>query len=264
VNARSPYLASGLGHVLALAGLLSLSALQRPPALIPGVRIVSLGGAPRGGGGGKTVARSPAPPAAPVPPAEKPAAAVKPSPKAVQTAPPRERAKAASPHGALPAQKQEVVSKTAPKSPGKAADKPAPAVAVPAASTSGAAGRPGTASGTGSGSGPADGRGGVGIEADGEPGLAAGYLSLLRDKVAANWQPPPSIGRLGEARAVVYFVVSRAGGQPGNLTVQAPSGVSFFDRAALSAIQGAAPLPPLPGVWPYESIAIKFTFYQQY
>jgi protein TonB len=259
VNARSPYLASGLGHVLALVGLLSLSALQRPPAVIPGVRIVSLGGGARGGGGRPAVQAAERP-VAPAPPAEKPAASPKPSPKAAETAPPRERAKTASARGALPAQKQEIVSKTAPKAVGK----PATGLAArpPAASAAGAGAAAET--GSASGSGPASGHGGVGIEAEGESGFAAGYLALLRDKVAGNWQPPPSIGRLGEARAVIYFVVARSGGQPGSLAVHNPSGVSFFDRAALSAIQSAAPLPPLPAPWPYDSIAIKFTFYQQY
>ena len=249
MNARSPYLASGIGHALVLAGLLSLSALQRPPALVPGVRIVSLPGASGGGGPKRAaqVAERRPPPAQPEP---RPKPAVKP----LQKAPPeRKAAQAPDPRGARPAHKQEIVS----KSPSKQADV-APTPPVSAAATGAGRGTAGAQAGAGAGT------GGVGFESDGEIGPLSGYLGLLRDKVAANWQPPPAIGRTGVVRATVLFRILRAGGAPQSVEIQMSSGVPLFDRMALSAVLSAAPLQPLPSIWREDAVDIRFTFYQEY
>ena len=93
--------------------------------------------------------------------------------------------------------------------------------------------------------------------------MASEYLSLLRDKVAANWAAPP-VTRTGDVRAVVFFTILRGGGAPQALNVLVSSGEAGFDRAALRAVLDASPIPPLPQQWPHESISIKFTFFQQY
>jgi outer membrane biosynthesis protein TonB len=244
VSARSPYLASGNGHAIVLTGLLAVSALHRPPAIVPGVRIVTLPGGPRHGMGKEPKPPAAEKPAPPAPPQPKPA--VKPS----DTAPPtREAAKMPDPKGAKAARKPEVVSKTPTKPAPRPASSAGPSVVTPT-------GAPVVVPGTGAS--------GVGFEAEGDPGPLAGYLELLRDKVAANWAPPPSVGRSGIVRTVVYFVIPRAGGEPQQMVVQEGSGSSFFDRAALSAVLTSAPLQPLPSAWPEDSIAIKFTFHQEY
>jgi TonB family protein len=229
-----------------LTGLLTFSALQRPPAMVPGVRIVSLPGG--GGGGPKREARAPERQPAPTPPEVRP----KPASKPVDKAPPERKAQQPpDPRGARPARKQEIVSKT-PSRPADVAPTP-----------------PVSAAGTGAGSGSAAARagagtGGVGFEADGEIGPLSGYLGLLRDKVAANWQAPPGDGRTGVVRAVVFFEIRRAGGDPERVEIQVSSGIPLFDRMALSAVLSAAPLQPLPSVWREDAVDIRFTFYQEY
>jgi TonB family protein len=243
VNPRSPYLASSLGHVAVLAAVLALSVVQRPPAIVPKVRIVSLGGggspAPRPAAKKKEAAPAPArvePPPAPV---------KKPEPKKKESQSPPERlpAKAPEKSGVKPPQKREVVSKTTGPPPAAVT---AGAGAAPAATTAGAA--------------PS----GVGFETDADPGPLAGYLGLLRDKVATAWAAPVTVGRKGEVRAIVFFVIERGGGAPQQLSVQTSSGDPGFDRAALRAILNAAPLAPLPASWGTESIGIRFTFFQNY
>jgi TonB family protein len=246
VSARSPYFVSSLGHALFLGTLLTLAAVHRPPSIVPGVKIVALAGRSR-------VAPAPPAPAARVEPApaEKPsppAPVVEPKEKPQDTAPPERRPERQDPKGTKPPAPREIVSK-APSKPKPPAGSTAPAASAVAPSAAVAAGS------------AID----VGIEGgEGEPGIVSSYLALLRDKVAAAWQPPASIGRTGEARVTVSFSIERAGGQPVDLVVQAPSGASVYDLAAQRAVYNAAPLPPLPSAWPHDSIGIRFTFQQSY
>ena len=101
MNRRSPYVASSLGHVILLAAIATLSLVQRPPSIVPSVRIVTLGGGPRAQKA-KVAAKGP-PVAAPVKPAPVPAPVpAPPKPKAEEKkktpAPPeRKPVKAAEP-----------------------------------------------------------------------------------------------------------------------------------------------------------------------
>jgi TonB family protein len=248
VSGRSPYLASGIGHLVVLAGLLTLSMLQRSQVFVPGVRIVAF---PGGGGGHTKAAPEPEPKAeTPEPPPPKPVEPVK-KPEAKS---PLERKHEAppQPNGVRPARKEEIVSKSAGR-PKDVAPTPPVQATGPAASAA-----TGTRPGAGAGS------GGVGFEAEGDIGPLSGYLSLLRDKVAMSWRPPPGVGRTGLVTAVVYFRIPPGGGQPLDVAIASGSGSSFFDREALSAVVSAAPLQPLPGTWSGGTIGIKFTFHQEY
>jgi TonB family protein len=68
------------------------------------------------------------------------------------------------------------------------------------------------------------------------------YLSIVRDKVERNWNPPP--GAKG-AKVKVVFRVLRSG-RLGEAKLQEASGNSYFDRAAMRAILESDPFPPLP------------------
>jgi protein TonB len=248
LNPRSPYLASSILHATVLALAAALSLLHRAPPFVPNVRIVTLGGGgraesePAPGRRAQAVER-PAPAVVPKP--VPPAPVTKPKPDA-KSPPERPAAKAAEKTGVKPPAKRDIVSKAP-----SAAPKPAPAAtagATPAAAPAA------TASGSG----------GVGIETDAEPGPLAGYLGLLRDRVAQSWAAPLTAGRRGEVRCVVFFAIARGGGAPQALAVQVSSGDASFDRAAMRAILNAAPLAPLPASWGTDSIGIRFTFFQTY
>jgi len=259
VNVRNAYLVSSLGHAGVLALGFALANLVHTPAIVPGVHIVFGGaGAPAGGGRPAESKVTPKPPV-PIPKPKQPV--VEPPPpqkkKVEDKAPPqREAAKSPDPRGTRPPRDAGIVSKA-----------PSPPVAVAPASTSptasSAANVPGNTTRPGSGR---AGTGEVGVEAEGqgETGPAAGYLSLLRERVATAWEPPPTIDRAGEARVVVVFTVLAAGGKPEEISVQSSSGVSLFDRKAWAAVMDAAPLPPIPTHLGFGSFVIRFTFTQQY
>lgn len=245
MSSRSPYVASGLGHLVVLAGLLTLSMLQPSHVIVPGVRIVAF----PGGGGGRTEAvptpepkvEAPQPPP-PVEPVKKPEAK---SPLE------RKHERPPEPHGARPARKEEIVS----KSTGRPKDvAPTPPVQASGPATSVTTGP--VAAGASSG--------GVGYEAEGDIGPLSGYLGLLRDKVAMNWRPPPGVGHPGVVTAVVFFRIPPGGGAPLEVAMVSGSGNTFFDRSALSAVVSAAPLQPLPATWSGGTIGIRFTFHQEY
>jgi TonB family protein len=256
VNARSPYLLSTLGHVVVLGVLLSLTTLQRAPQVVTGVRLVALsGGGARGGRAGPPdrppapAVVTPAPPPAPKPkPVEKPE---KPAAKQPQANVP----KPAEARGARPSPDAGMVSKVEPKpAPAKAAGSTAAAVPMPGGS--GGTGPAGAAAGPGSGS-------GVGIEAEGDGGDAPWYWTTLRDKIAGAWRPPAGIGRSGEVRVRVRFVL-QPNGDVGSIEVRESSRVGLYDRSAMSAVFDARPFPPLPPELGAEPFGVTLTFHQQY
>jgi TonB family protein len=256
VSVRNAYLVSSVGHAGVLALGFALASLVRGPVIVPGVTIVLGGsGAPAGGPKKAEVRAGPKPTPPAVKPEPKPKPEVEPPPpktKPVDKAPPQRLApKPADVRGTKPPRDAGIVS----KAPSEVA------AATTARAEDSAASRATGTAGAGSGRG---GHGEVGIEAEGEAGPAAGYLSLLRERVANAWEPPVSIERNGEARTVVVFTVTKSGGMPEGLAVQTSSGVSLFDRRAMAAVADAAPLPPIPAHLGYGSIVIRFTFTQAY
>lgn len=70
------------------------------------------------------------------------------------------------------------------------------------------------------------------------------YLRLMTDKISRNWRNPYQ-GEQDTVLCTVYFRIQRDGTVTGE-RVEKSSGVSSFDRAALRAVIGSSPLPPLP------------------
>jgi len=83
------------------------------------------------------------------------------------------------------------------------------------------------------------------------------YLLLVRNRIAQNWAPPAGLG--GQAEAVVYFRISRAG-DIAAIRIETPSGSEFFDRAAQRAVLLSDPLPPLPLGWTGDALGVHFGF----
>jgi TonB family protein len=84
------------------------------------------------------------------------------------------------------------------------------------------------------------------------PGLS-GYLPLVREKIARNWNPPPGVR---EARSKVMFRILRSG-RVGEVKLQESSGNFYFDQAANRSILSSSPFPQLPEDYPREYLEIS-------
>jgi len=86
------------------------------------------------------------------------------------------------------------------------------------------------------------------------------YLVLVRNKIAANWEPPAGLATGGRrVRAVVYFRIARDGAVSG-MRMEGSSGLEFFDRSALRAIMISDPLPHLPTGFDGADLGVHFGF----
>lgn len=81
------------------------------------------------------------------------------------------------------------------------------------------------------------------------------YMTALQRRIKRGWFPPkiPTSNR-----TIVRFNISRDGELSG-LRISKSSGDAMTDKAALSAVENAAPLPHLPAGSP-ESVDVEFTF----
>jgi len=90
------------------------------------------------------------------------------------------------------------------------------------------------------------------------------YLAAIRNKIGAQWVPPPGLDATGRRiRATVYFRIHKDG-QISVAQVETPSGYSFFDQTTMRALLAATPLPPLPAGFTDNYLGVHFGFeYQQ-
>jgi len=118
---------------------------------------------------------------------------------------------------------------------------------------------PGSGTGLGTGIGPGSGTGlgtGIGVDAGNFPYM--GYVNILRNKVAQNWNPEPYPSS-SPKKVLVYFKILKDG-VVANLTVKESAGVSFIDRSAIRAIMNSAPFPPLPAGYADDYLGVYFMF----
>jgi len=86
------------------------------------------------------------------------------------------------------------------------------------------------------------------------------YLLLVRNKIAANWEPPAGLATGGRrVRAVIYFQISR-GGEVTGVRLESASGLEFFDHSALRAVTISDPLPHLPLGFDGADLGVHFGF----
>ena len=97
----------------------------------------------------------------------------------------------------------------------------------------------------------------------GDPSVAAladldwgPYLARLQRRVEQRWIPGQSNT---SRRSIVTFTINR-NGAVSNVRLAQTSGSQQTDSAAISAIQQASPLEPLPAAFPGQSVDIHFTF----
>ncbi len=81
------------------------------------------------------------------------------------------------------------------------------------------------------------------------------YMSALQARIKRHWYPPKN-PQANHVKAI--FEVYRNGSMTGLKLVQG-CGIPMADKAALTAIEAAAPFPPLPEGSP-ESITVEFSF----
>src|SRR6185503_13874581 len=74
------------------------------------------------------------------------------------------------------------------------------------------------------------------VAVDGPPFEFAYYLQLIRSRVGAVWSPPAGLVSAQPIRCIVRFRIQRDGRIRG-VSLETASGVEFFDRASLRAVQ---------------------------
>jgi TonB family protein len=82
------------------------------------------------------------------------------------------------------------------------------------------------------------------------------YLDMLRKKVAEQWHPELSNS---SAQTTIAFSISRTG-EVNQVYILQTSGSTVTDKAALKAVQRAAPFEPLPEDFPESQLHIQFRF----
>jgi TonB family protein len=84
------------------------------------------------------------------------------------------------------------------------------------------------------------------------PGLS-GYLPLVREKIARNWNPTPGVR---DARSKVLIRILRSG-RVGEVKLLESSGNFYFDQAANRSILSSSPFPQLPDEYPREYLEVS-------
>ena len=101
--------------------------------------------------------------------------------------------------------------------------------------------------------------------AAGRPSLNVYFQSTLKDaayqkqvfqKVAGTWKAPASAPAVGK-KCVVQATLSRDG-RVMTAVVSMPSGVKAWDKAALDAVEGSSPFPPLPSTYEQKTLEVHF------
>lgn len=133
--------------------------------------------------------------------------------------------------------------------------------------TSGSAGRPASV-GSGSGNSPYSlGSGNLGNPSPGNPNGRPGidaikepdfgpYMRDLQDRIKRRWEPP----RGNESKRVVLLFKIAKDGRLLKVTIVKGSGLPVADKAALDAVENAAPFKPLPPEFRGSDVEIQFTF----
>jgi len=143
-----------------------------------------------------------------------------------------------------------VTSKPEPK-------KTPPASKQPATKSEAASSSSGSSGSRGASATPAKtGGGGNSIKIEAAAFPYAYYSEAIQNRIESNWQAPEGPERL---IAVVYFKIAR-NGEIKDIKLEQASGSFEFDRAAISAVTYASPLPPLPVDYREPTLVIRYEF----
>jgi TonB family protein len=84
------------------------------------------------------------------------------------------------------------------------------------------------------------------------------YAEIIIERIKGNWYIPSNL-RKSQGRTTVVFFIDK-NGRYSDVHIVTPSGSSSLDLAALNAIIGSDPFPPLPKGFPGERVGAKFVF----
>ena len=84
------------------------------------------------------------------------------------------------------------------------------------------------------------------------------YANIIIERVKGNWSIPSNL-RNSQGRTTVIFYIDR-NGRFSDARIVVSSGSSSLDYAALSAVIGSNPFPPLPKGFPGDHVGAKFVF----
>jgi TonB family protein len=84
------------------------------------------------------------------------------------------------------------------------------------------------------------------------------YANIIIERVKGNWMIPSNL-RTSQGRTTVIFYIDRDG-RSADARIVISSGSNSLDIAALSAILGSNPFPPLPRGFPGDRVGAKFIF----
>jgi len=85
------------------------------------------------------------------------------------------------------------------------------------------------------------------------------YLSMMKNRIESNWEPPVNFNGRSAKKTIVHFTIERSG-RISDIRILEKSGDLLFDRSTLRALTAANPLPPLPYDYPEESQGVTFAF----
>lgn len=102
---------------------------------------------------------------------------------------------------------------------------------------------------------PGNPNGRPGIDAIKEPDFGP-YMRDLQDRIKRRWEPP----RGNESKRVVLLFKIAKDGRLLKVTMVKGSGMPAADKAALDAVENAAPFKPLPPEFRGQHVEIQFTF----
>jgi TonB family protein len=85
------------------------------------------------------------------------------------------------------------------------------------------------------------------------------YLRQLHAKVSEQWRRPPLVSS-EQSSTVIYFEITREGQMRGEPRIKQSSGNELYDQAALRAVVGSTPFPPLPREFPGQYLQVNFGF----
>lgn len=84
------------------------------------------------------------------------------------------------------------------------------------------------------------------------------YATLVIERVKSNWLIPSNLRNSQGSTTIVFYIARDGHFMDARIVV--PSGSSSLDLAALSAIIGSSPFPPLPEGFPADRVGAKFVF----
>jgi len=98
------------------------------------------------------------------------------------------------------------------------------------------------------------------VTVEAEDFLFAYYLALIENRVGSRWNPPRGLVSGGRRPvATVRFEILRSGRVAGARIAES-SGIDFFDRAALRAVNESDPFPELPEGFTGDRLSVNFVF----